>query len=115
LILAECYARNGDIQNANRFLEELLSKRYLEGNFVFNSSYHISLLDRVISERRKELVFRGIRWSDLRRLNKEADFKQELTRVVDGKTYTLLPNDKKYILPIPDLVIKISGMQQNER
>jgi hypothetical protein len=66
-------------------------------------------------ERRKELCFRGLRWQDLRRLNKEPEYAKTLTRKIDGITYTLPPNDPKYVFPIPPNVIALSGMQQNPR
>jgi hypothetical protein len=71
-------------------------------------------LDTVLAERRKELAFRGIRWSDLRRLNQE-DWNITLTRNLNGTPYTLPPNSKLYTLPIPPDVIQESGIAQNPR
>ena len=71
-------------------------------------------LDTILVERRKELAFRGIRWSDLRRLNKEG-WNITLTRNLNGVMYTLPPNSELYTLPIPPDVINSSGIIQNPR
>ena len=68
----------------------------------------------ILLERRKELLMRGLRWMDLKRLNMEGAA-ITLTRTVNGQVYTLPPNDLRYALPIPEDVIAISGMQQNPR
>jgi len=64
-------------------------------------------------ERRKELIFRGLRWSDLRRLNMDTRFAVTLKRKVNNKEFLLLPKDARYTLQIPISVIKSSGIQQN--
>ncbi|HEY6083417.1 MAG TPA: RagB/SusD family nutrient uptake outer membrane protein, partial [Chitinophagaceae bacterium] len=66
----------------------------------------------ILVERRKELVFRTIRFTDIKRLNKEgADITQK--RIIGGKTYILLPNDPRYALSIPENVIQAGGIPQN--
>ncbi|MBN8856731.1 MAG: RagB/SusD family nutrient uptake outer membrane protein, partial [Sphingobacteriales bacterium] len=72
-------------------------------------------LDTILVERRKELPFRGVRWTDLRRLNLEGRT-ITLTRVLNGTTYQLPPNSKLYTLPIPpDVIIFNPNMKQNPR
>lgn len=115
LIKAECLARAGKAPEAAGVLDALISKRYLTGTFSgvhFNSP--AELLERILTERRKELVLRGIRWSDLKRLNKEGA-NITLTRVLAGTTYVLPPNDPRYVMPIPDDEISFSHIQQNQR
>lgn len=73
------------------------------------------VLRLVLNERRKELAFRGIRWSDLRRLNKDERFAVTLSRTLNGQTYQLSPNDKRYVIPIDEQEIRLSGIEQNER
>jgi hypothetical protein len=115
LIRAECFARAGDVVDALKDLNTLMAKRIKSAFFVpFIASTGTDALKLILTERRKELVMRGLRWTDLRRLNKEG-YNIALTRVINGQTYTLLPNDPRYILPIPDDVIVFTGMQQNIR
>jgi len=75
-----------------------------------------NVLKLIVEERRKELAFRGgIRWGDLKRLNRVPELATELTRKIDGQTYRLQPNDPRYSFLIPADVISLSGINQNDR
>jgi hypothetical protein len=117
LIRAEAAARAGNATNAMQDLSTLLAKRWKANTFVaLTATSAANALDQVIAERRKELPFTGIlRWIDLRRLNSDSRYALTLTRILNNQTYTLPPNDSRYVLPIPDLEIKMSGIQQNPR
>ena len=69
-------------------------------------------IDTIRKERRKELLFRGLRWIDIKRLNKEGAG-INITRLVNGLVYTLEPGDPRFALPLPADVIGASGMPQN--
>jgi len=70
----------------------------------------------LIQERRKELPFSGnLPWEDLRRLNQEPNFAKTLTRMLNGETFSLPPGDNRYVYPIPENEISLSGIQQNPR
>jgi hypothetical protein len=115
LTRAECYARSGNNDKALNDLNTLLFKRYITGTYVpFANLSGTNLLNTILTERRKELVSRGLRWNDIRRLNKEG-YNITLTRNLNGKVYTLPPNDPRYALPIPPDVITLSGIHQNNR
>jgi hypothetical protein len=115
LVRAECRARAGDQTGALSDLNTLLAKRWMSGNFTpFMATTVAEALDTILVERRKELAFRGLRWTDLRRLNKEGA-NITLTRLLFGQTYQLPPNSPYYVLPIPPDVIALSGIQQNQR
>ena len=115
LIRAECNARVGQETNALNDLDTLMSHRVLTGSFTpYPMMSAAAALDTVLVERRKELAFRGIRWSDLRRLNQEG-WNITLTRNLNGTSYTLSPNSGLYTLPIPPDVIQESGIAQNPR
>jgi tetratricopeptide (TPR) repeat protein len=116
LIRAEGYARAGNMAAAMSDLNTLLVKRFKTGTFVpYTAGNANDALKQIITERRKELLLRGLRWSDLRRLNKESQFAVTLSKTLGGVTYTLMPNDARYILPIPDYIIAGTGMPQNPR
>lgn len=117
LTRAECYARTGNNTAALQDLNSLLAKRYRRGTFVpYTTGNTADILQLILNERHKELVMRGIYFTDLRRLNKEGIYTTTLTRTVNGIAYTLPPNDLRYTYPIPDEVIQLNpGMPQNER
>lgn len=115
LVRAECSARAGNTTAALEDLNTLLNKRYKKGSFTaITAASAGEALQKILEERRKELSFRGLRWTDIRRLNKEGTG-ITLTRRAGGQTYRLTPGDAKYVLPIPPDVIALSGMQQNLR
>ncbi len=120
LIRAECFARAGQATAAMNDVDTLLSYRYRTGTFVpYTVASPKEALDSVLAERRRELVFRGLRWTDLRRLNKEGS-NITLTRNVstipsDPMLYTLTPNSPNYVLPIPPDVLKLTGITNNQR
>ncbi len=111
LISAECKARTKDTIGAAGDLNTLLMNRWKTGYF---NGYAYATLDTVLSERRKELPFRGVRWSDLRRLNKE-NANKTLFRKINGAVDSLAPNSIRYVLPIPPDVLLLSGIKDNPR
>ncbi|PYF76543.1 RagB/SusD family nutrient uptake outer membrane protein [Pedobacter nutrimenti] len=115
LIKAECQARGNNPEVAMSTLSQLLIKRYKKGTFVKPTSITTQeVLALILKERRKELVWRALRWSDLKRLNKEGQ-NIILKRVLDGVEYTLEANSPRYTFPIPDDEIALSGIKQNQR
>ncbi len=116
LTRAECRARRSDIAGALSDLNTLLAKRWRAGTFVpVDETDEERLLEIILEERRKELLFRGIRWMDLRRLNLEERFRKTLVREIDGVEYKLTPNSARYVFPIPHNEIVASGIEQNPR
>lgn len=111
---AECAARGNKVNDAMKDLNTLLKKR-INGFVPLTATDPADALRLILKERRKELILRGTRWMDLKRLNKEPEFQVTLRRTAGGKEYVLPPNDPKYALPIPDQVIMKSGIPQNIR
>lgn len=116
LMRAECFARTGNKQAALDDLNTVLSKRWNNAVVFVPAAANDAgeALQKVLLERRKELIFRGLRFMDIKRLNREG-VGIVLRRRINGEIISLQPNDKRYALPIPADVIALSGMQQNER
>lgn len=117
LIRAECYARNNQLEQAISDLNHLRANRI--SSHEYSPLLHLDSADKVLTEilkeRRKELVMRGTRWEDLRRLNKEGNRSTVLMREVGDQTYSLFPDDPRWVWPIPiDAVIQ-GGYTQNPR
>jgi len=116
LMRAECRARAGDASGALSDLNALLLRRWKTGTFVpLTAGSADAALSLVLTERRKELVGRNMRWADLRRLNTDPRFAVTLVRTVDGVTYTLEPGSKRYTYPLSADEVQLGGLAQNER
>lgn len=115
LTVAESFAQTGEIQEAMNTLNALLLKRWKAGTFVpFSAQTKEDALLIIRTERRKELVVRGLRWADVKRYNREGA-QITLTKTVNGQTFLLPPNDLRYAIAIPEDIIEMTGMPQNER
>ncbi|GGF44322.1 RagB/SusD family nutrient uptake outer membrane protein [Echinicola rosea] len=112
---SECLARIGDSDGAKETMDRLLEHRFVSGTFEGTTGEGDVLLVNILTERKKELLCRGTRWADLKRLNKAPEFAKTLERTVDGQSYQLEPGSKRYVLPIPPDEINVSGIVQNER
>lgn len=116
LIKAECLARNGNIPEAMNSLNALLINRWKTGTFsALNAQSTEQAIRLVLTERRKQLLFRSLRWQDLRRLNRDTRFAITLKRVINGQSYLLPPADLRYVMQIPRQVIELTGLPQNPR
>jgi starch-binding outer membrane protein, SusD/RagB family len=116
LIRAESNARLGNVSSAMSDLNLLLKNRYKTGTLITRTASSADdALSQILIERRKELLYRGLRWTDLRRLNQDPRFAVTLKRVLNGVTYTLPPNDPRYAISIPWDEINQSGIPQNPR
>lgn len=118
LTRAECYARGGTGRPPNPVaaladLDTLLVKRWKTGTFIPLTIANTSNpLTTILLERRKELLMRGLRWMDIKRLNKDSA-NIIPTRSINGQPITLQPNANYYALPIPKDIIDLTGMPQN--
>ena len=110
LIAAESSFRIKKYDQAERYLMELQTNRTSSKHSYDESN----LLNAILTERRKELVYRGIRFGDVKRLN-AMGAGITLKRSIGEEEYLLLPNDLKATLLIPQLVIEKSGIEQNPR
>lgn len=116
LTKVECLARQNEIENALLVLNNFLITRYKSGTMKeYTIDSQEEILKVVLMERRKQLLYRGIRWMDLRRLNLEPSTATVIYRDLNGDKFKLEPNSKNYVLPIPPGEIELSGIEQNDR
>ncbi len=117
LIRAEAASRIGEVSTAISDLELLWQHRFENG--ISEPIDHMDaqqVLRTVLEERRRELVYRGRRWADLRRLNQDPAYQVTLKRTVNDITYSLLPESPRYAFLIPQVVIELNlTIEQNER
>jgi tetratricopeptide (TPR) repeat protein len=115
LIASECLARMGKLNESANYLNQLLKNRIESAGFttVMLSEFTVqSAIDYVLEERRKELLMRGLRWIDIKRLLITGEVSNP-KRIVGQNVYELKQGDKYLALPIPSDVVRISGIEQN--
>lgn len=103
LMIAESYARLGDasLSQSRKSLLALARHRYTPAGFALyeseiNAMSQEDLVQEILKERARELAIEGHRWNDLRRTSRE-----NITKVFEGKTYELIQDDPRYVIPIP--------------
>ncbi|RKO69924.1 RagB/SusD family nutrient uptake outer membrane protein [Sphingobacterium puteale] len=102
LISAECHARAGNLAEGVRYLNTFRKSRW-DASTAYQdipADSKEKILGNVLDERRRELAMRGIRWSDIKRLNREG-YGITLKRVLGEETIVLQPGSDSYILPLP--------------
>jgi hypothetical protein len=115
LIRAECRARAGHVTDAMSDLNTLLIQRWKTGTFIpYTALTAKDALDTILNERRKEMPLRGVRWTDIRRLNLE-NKNITPTRMINNQPYTLHANSTRYALPIPPDAVMMGHYLQNDR
>ncbi|MGE8426714.1 MAG: RagB/SusD family nutrient uptake outer membrane protein [Sphingobacterium sp.] len=112
----ECLLRTGQLKEAENLFNKLMATRWKTGKYIpvsFNDQ--ATALKTVLEERRKSLLFRCLRLTDIKRLNKSTDQKVTMRRKLNGNEIVLAPNDPKYVLPIPQKELLLNPMTQNPR
>ncbi len=118
LIRAECLARAGNTTLALQYINTLLRTRWKKTGSVSTyvdktASTPTEALSIILTERRKQLLYRNLRWTDLRRLNLEPANMVTLYRKLSNQVYELPPGSIRYTLQIDQEAIRLSGMPQN--
>ena len=109
LILAEAEARLGNLTRATELVNHLRTHRIEAPYTALTPPATIpEMMQTIILERRKELLFGFHRFFDLKRLNIEPEYSVTITRqfpvvttTVPQQTYTLRPDSRLYIIPFP--------------
>ena len=99
LTLAEAYNRTGDDVNAKLYLNQLAKLR--DPSFAGYISDGSLLLNEILTERRKELAFEGMRYLDLKRLNSDVPRVNINSNYVGVTPVTIAKDNFRRIFPIP--------------
>jgi starch-binding outer membrane protein, SusD/RagB family len=116
LIIAECAARSNDLAVALQQLDEVKKTRVASATYVrFQSTDPEAVLQEVLKERNRELPFCGLRWFDMRRLDKENRMPAvKRYNAQGGVIATLEPHSTRYTWQIPVQALAFNpGMEQN--
>lgn len=103
LVRAESNIRLGQLANAMTDINLLRKNRIVSAHYepleAANATQAMKIL---LEERRKELLFHGARWFDMRRFNNDPVFGFTAHHYLkDGTTIDLPPNSNRYTLLIP--------------
>jgi len=116
LIIAESAARSNELPLALQQLDEVQKNRFDAASYVpFESADKETVLKEVLLERYHELGFTGLRWFDMRRLDKENRIGTVNRYDANGNIIASLPpHSERYTLQIPFQVLSFNpGMPQN--
>lgn len=109
LIKAEAAARDNQPAAAMALVNRLRASRIMPGSTVNLSAADAEdALVKVMQERRREFMFRMLRWWDMRRLKDDTSFQKTYTRTFGGSTFTLAPNSSRYVFRIAQYEINLS-------
>lgn len=109
---AECLAREGRGDEIKIRMNEFLMCRYEVVPDIVFSMDNNSLLAFILSERRKELLYRGVRWTDVRRLSYDPDHRVEIVRDFQDDQYVLTPaRQQTFYYSLPQEVLDRGGIQ----
>lgn len=116
LMRAESHVRLGRVTEGISDLNNLLSHRYLKDAFIpLYASNERQALDYILVERRKQLLYRGLRFPDVKRLNLEGE-NIVFRRYLNGEEITLPADDLRWALWISeDILERAPDIVQNPR
>lgn len=119
LIAAECHARAGsasDLVEAARWYNLLRRHRIANYEDVTFADGR-DALSKILDERRREFAFQStFRFVDLKRLNLDPRFAKTVVHTADGMSWSLPPNDPRWVIPIPSGVTALNpNIPQYER
>lgn len=114
LIRAESNARLGKIQLAMDDINNLRKNRIQTAAYQdMSASDPVDATKKVLKERRRELLFKAVRWFDIRRLHDDPIYGFTPRHyLADGTYFELEKNSPRLVLTIPDPAIS-DGIVQN--
>lgn len=116
LIIAESAARSNDLTTALEQVNDIRKNRFTPATYqAVASADQATVLEAVLTERSHELAFAGLRWFDMRRLDKENKMSTVYRYDAQGNVIAELPpHSPHYTLQIPAQVLSFNpDMPQN--
>ena len=109
---AEAHARLGQSDEALALLNTLRKTRFETDMYIdFLDTNQENLTKEILDERRREFATDETRWWDMKRLILLGEYNTTITRTYpNGTQATLLPSvdEKKYVLKIPDYILRFN-------
>ncbi|WP_164122722.1 RagB/SusD family nutrient uptake outer membrane protein [Sphingobacterium sp. xlx-130] len=104
LIRAESRARTKDLAGAMQDINTLRKNRIKADEFTdMTATSETDAVKFILLERRKELLFKGARWFDMRRLNNDPQYGFTAYHYfIDGTKVAIEPNSPSYTLNLPE-------------
>lgn len=100
LILAECYARKGMVQEALDQVNALRQYRFKAEDFTLLEAANAEEARQiVVDERRRELMLTNNSFFDMKRYTVIPEYRRTLKKVVSGIEYSLDPDSHLYVIP----------------
>ena len=118
LIVAECYARLNDPENAMKYLNELYVNRVKNNTPELTAASADEAFEQVRKERKRELMFTYNGFFDMRRFSVQLNETFTRTYVnTAGETqeFTLEPGSPLYVWPFPQNAMETSNLVQNTK
>ncbi len=116
LIVAEAAARKPALATALEQLNALRKQRIAAAVYQpLNSADPLQVLTWVLEERRRELFMLPIRIYDLKRLNLDTRFRKTIVHKWGNLTFTLPPDDPRYLPLLAPEILANSQITQNPR
>lgn len=118
LIVAECYARLNDPENAMKYLNELYVNRVKNNTPELTAANADEAFEQVRKERKRELMFTYNGFFDMRRFSVQLNETFTRTYVnTAGETqeFILEPGSPLYVWPFPQNAMETSNLVQNTK
>ena len=101
-IKAECLIRAGHYQDGLDEVNKVRRFRIDPDDYSdLTAANEQDAMAKLMRAKRIECLFTYNNFFDMKRWNSEEDYKQTITRMVNGKTYTLRPDSPMWVFPFP--------------
>lgn len=110
LIKAECQARKNQVNEAMITLNKVRESRIHPDHYVAaTAANEAEAIEKIRLTKDNELLGTIYPFIDIKRYNAEGKYPRTLTKVFDGKTYTLKPDSHMWTMPFPANAINRPG------